>query len=41
MSKSDSTPNKETVEEELKRLRKENTKLKSQKEVNNAKISEM
>lgn len=41
MKKSDSKPNKETQEEELKRLRKENAKLKSQKEVHKTKISEM
>ena len=32
MKKFDSKPNKETLEEEVKRLRKENAKLKSQKE---------
>lgn len=41
MKKSDSKPNKETQEEELKRLRKENAKLKSQKDSNKTKMSEM
>lgn len=41
MKKSDSKPIKETLEDELNRLRKENAKLKSQKEANNAKMSEM
>jgi ribosomal protein L29 len=41
MKKSDSKPIKETLEEELNRLRKENAKLKSQKETNKAKMSEM
>lgn len=41
MKKSDSKPNKESLEEELKRLRKENAKLKSQKEANKAIMSEM
>lgn len=41
MKKSDSKPNKETQEEELKRLRKENAKLKSQKEANKTKMNEM
>lgn len=41
MKKSDSKPNKESLEEELKRLRKENAKLKSQKETDKAKMSEM
>lgn len=41
MKKSDSKPNKETQEEELKRLRKENAKLKSQKEADKTKMDEM
>ena len=41
MKKSDSKPNKESLEDELKRLRKENAKLKSQKQTNKAKMSEM
>lgn len=41
MKKSDSKPNKESLEEELKRLRKENAKLKSQKQTDKAKMSEM
>ena len=38
MKKSDSNTPKETPEEELKRLRKENSKLKAQKEADKAKI---
>ena len=38
MKKSDDKTVKETPEEELKRLRKENAKLKSQKEADKAKI---
>jgi hypothetical protein len=41
MKKFDSKPNKETLEEEVKRLRKENAKLKSQKEANKAKLEEV
>jgi predicted nucleic acid-binding Zn-ribbon protein len=41
MKKSDSKSNKETLDEELKRLREENAKLKSQKEANKTKMSEM
>lgn len=41
MKKSDSKPNKESLEEELKRLRKENAKLKSEKETDKTKMSEM
>ena len=40
MKKLDSKPNKETLEEEVKRLRKENAKLKSQKAVEKAKHKE-
>ena len=36
MKKLDSKPNKESLEEEVKRLRKENAKLKSQKEASKA-----
>ena len=41
MKKSDSNTSKETPEEELKRLRKENSKLKAQKEADKAKILDM
>lgn len=41
MKKFDSKPNKETLEEEVKRLRKENAKLKSQKEADKAKLEEV
>lgn len=41
MKKSGSKPNTETPEEELKRLRKENAKLKSQKMADKAKMDEM
>ena len=41
MKKSDSNTPKETPEEELKRLRKENSKLKAQKEADKAKISDL
>lgn len=41
MKKSDLKPNIETPEEELKRLRKENAKLKSQKMADKAKMDEM
>lgn len=41
MKKSDSKPNIETSEKELKRLRKENAKLKSQKMADKAKMDEM
>ena len=40
MKKVDSNPHKETLEEEVKRLRKENAKLKSQKEAKEAKLKE-
>ncbi len=40
MKKSDSKSNKETLEEEVKRLRKENAKLKSQKAAKEAKLKE-
>jgi len=40
MKKSDSQSNKETLEEEVKRLRKENAKLKSQKAAKEAKLKE-
>ena len=40
MKKLDSKPNKETLEEEVKRLRKENAKLKSQKAAEKAKHKE-
>ena len=40
MKKLDSKPNKETLEEEVKRLRKENAKLKSQKVADKAKLKE-
>lgn len=40
MKKVDSNPHKETLEEEVKRLRKENAKLKSQKAANEAKLKE-
>lgn len=41
MKKSDSNTSKETPEEELKRLRKENSKLKAQKEADKAKILDL
>lgn len=41
MKKSDSHTPKETPEEELKRLRKENSKLKAQKEADKAKILDL
>ena len=41
MKKSDSNTPKETLEEELKRLRKENSKLKAQKEADKAKILDL
>ncbi len=41
MRKSGSDTPKETPEEELKRLRKENARLKSQKEADKAKISDL
>lgn len=41
MRKSDSNTSKETPEQELKRLRKENSKLKSQKEADKAKIKDL
>ena len=41
MKRSDSKHSQETLEEELKRLRKENAKLKSQKETDKAKIEAM
>lgn len=41
MKKSDSKPSIETPEKELKRLRKENTKLKAQKMDDKAKMDEM
>lgn len=41
MKRSDSKPNIETPDEELKRLRKENAKLKSQKMADKAKMDEM
>lgn len=41
MKKSDKSPLIETPEQELKRLRKENEKLKSQKEVDKAKIENL
>ena len=40
MKKVDSKPQKETLEEEVKRLRKENAKLKSQKAAKEAKLKE-
>ena len=40
MKKVDLKPHKETLEEEVKRLRKENAKLKSQKEAKEAKLKE-
>ena len=40
MKKVDSKSHKETLEEEVKRLRKENAKLKSQKAANEAKLKE-
>ena len=40
MKKVDSNPHKETLEEEVKRLRKENAKLKSQKAAKEAKLKE-
>ncbi len=41
MKKSDSIPNKESLEKEVKRLRKENAKLQSQREADKARMSEM
>ena len=41
MKKLDSITNKETLEEEVKRLRKENAKLKSQKEADEDKLKKM
>ena len=41
MKKSDSNAPKETLEQELKRLRKENTRLKTQKEADKAKIRDL
>ena len=41
MKKSGSATPKETPEQELKRLRKENARLKSQKEADKAKISDL
>ena len=41
MRKSDSIPSWETPEQELERLRKENAKLKSQREADKAKIAEI
>lgn len=41
MKKSDSNTPKEAPEEELKRLRKENSKLKAQKEADKAKILDL
>lgn len=41
MRKSDSNTSKETPEQELKRLRKENSKLKSQKDADKAKIKDL
>ena len=41
MKKVDSNSHKETLEEEVKRLRKENTKLKSQKAAKEAKLNEV
>lgn len=41
MKRSDSNTPKETPEEELKRLRKENSKLKAQKEADKAKILDL
>lgn len=41
MKKSDSKPEKENLEQELKRLRKENAKLRSQKEADKAKIEDL
>ena len=41
MRKSDSNTSKETPEQEMKRLRKENSKLKSQKEADKAKIKDL
>ena len=40
MKRKDSKPEKETLEEEVKRLRKENAKLKSQQAVDKAKLKE-
>ena len=40
MIKVDSKPHKETLQEEVKRLRKENAKLKSQKAAKEAKLKE-
>ena len=40
MKKLDSKPNKESLEEEVKRLRKEKARLKSQKEASKAKLKE-
>ena len=40
MKKVDSKPHKETLEEEVKRLRKENAKLKYQKAAKEAKLKE-
>ena len=40
MKKVDSNSHKETLEEEVKRLRKENNKLKSQKAAKEAKLNE-
>lgn len=40
MKKVDSNSHKETLKEEVKRLRKENTKLKSQKAAKEAKLNE-
>lgn len=40
MKKVDLKPHKETLEEEVKRLRKENAKLKSQKAAKEAKLKE-
>lgn len=41
MKKSDSNTHKETPEQELKRLRKENSRLKTQKEADKAKIKSL
>ena len=41
MKKSDSNAHKETPEQELKRLRKENSRLKTQKEADKAKIKSL
>ena len=40
MKRKDSKPDKETLEEEVKRLRKENAKLKSQQAADKAKLKE-